>query len=353
MSPYISFVMFARNDGYGHYGTARLQHSIDTLWQQLNDLRLDAEILLVEWNPPSGTVPLVNALSVPREAGSVSLRFVTVPAHFHKRYQGHAAKGMHVAAAFNVGLRRARGEFVLPKPSDVYFTDQILERIARRNLDKRRIYRVNRFDIDSSAVAYVGSDRHRFFEHCSAHVVQEHTPLDIADYFQIRKLHTNACGDFSLLSRELWCDVRGWYEGKSVASLDVDSLAVHAAAAGGATEEIWSDPCRVYKLIHGAITVHRVRQTFRPYERWIDSIAERTLSIRGLTKIRILLDFPRRTIKGLPGTHPSFERNFLRRAQQWALGTKPFHLNSVGWGLAGKSLPEIYANRAVWDQSVH
>jgi hypothetical protein len=342
--------MFARNDGYGHDGTARLQHSMDTLWQQLNDFRLDAEILLVEWNPPAGAAPLADVLRIPGEVGSVSLRVITVPAHFHARYRGHTAKGMHVAAAFNVGLRRAQGEFVLPKPSDVYFTDQVLERIAKRILDRRSLYRVDRFDVDSSAVTYLGSDRDRFFEKCGAHVVQRHTPLDMQEYFETRKLHTNACGDFSLMSRELWFEVRGWYEGESVASLDVDSLAVHGAAACGAKEEVWTERCRVYQLIPGSITIHRVQQTFRPHEEWIESIAARTLSIRGRTKIRMLLDFPRRTVKGLPGTHPSFERSFLRRAQRWAVGNKPFYLNTTRWGLAGESLPEIYVNRAAWDR---
>jgi len=350
MPPYVSFVMFARNDGYGHQGTSRLQHSIDTLVQQLNDYRLEAEILLVEWNPPVDSRPLTEALRPPQGPGVASLRIITVPPRFHARYRGHDSKGMHVAAAFNVGLRRARGEFVLPKPSDVYYTDPVIERIAVRNLDRSGIYRVDRYDVDSSAVANLEMDRKQLFESSAVHVVRHHTPLDIPAYLGIRKLHSNACGDFSLMSRELWFQVGGWFEGQSVASLDVDSLALHAVAACGGREVRWPEPCRVYKMVHGSITINRVRQTFRRHEEWLESIAERTLSIVWRTRLRILLDFPKRRIEGLPGLQPSFERNFLRRAQRWGAGKAPFHLNSPNWGLAREALSAKYLYRAAWDQ---
>lgn len=351
MSPYISFVMFARNDSYGHQGTSRLQHSIDTLLQQLNDLQLESEIVLVEWNPPADGVSLAKALRMPIRSESASLRIITVPGHFHARYRGHDDKGMHVAAAFNVGLRRARGEFVLPKPSDVYFTDEVLGRIARRDLDQGSIYRVDRYDVHPAAVNYLGSDRRLLFEQCRLHVVHHHAPLDMPEYFEIRKLHTNACGDFSLMSQVLWSQVRGWYEGTSVASLDVDSLAVHGAAACGGKEVIWPDPYRVYKFVHGSISINRVQQIFRPYEQWLEFATRRTLSIQGQNKLRMFFDFPKRTVKGLPGTHSSFERNFLRRAQRWALGKGPYYLNTSDWGLANQSLPEVCVGKAVWDCS--
>jgi len=350
MSPYISFVMFARNDSYGHRGTSRLQHSIGTLLQQLNDYRLEAEILIVEWNPPGDNEPLAKALRLPAEAGIASLRIVTVPPRFHARFRGHDSKGMHVASAFNVGLRRARGAFVLPKPSDVYFTDSVIQRMAARDLDRHGIYRVDRYDVDASAVADLAMPRRQFFERCAAHVVLHHAPLAMPPYFGIRELHTNACGDYSLMSRELWLQVRGWYEGESVASLDVDSLALHGAAACGGREVIWPDPCRVYKVVHGSITISRVQQVFRRHEKWLEAIAERTLSIERRTQLRIALDFPKRLIEGLPGLHPSFERNFLRRAQRWRAGKAPFHLNTPDWGLAAEALPTKFIYRAAWEQ---
>lgn len=351
MPPYISFVMFARNDSYGHRGTSRLQHSIDTLLQQLNEHRLESEIVLVEWNPPSDdSQPLAEALRLPSESGAASLRIITVPSRHHARYRGHENKGMHVAAAFNVGLRRARGEFVLPKPSDVYYTDSVIARIAKGDLDQGSIYRVDRFDVDAEAVAGPVLSRQQFFEHCATHIVRHHSPIEMPPHFGIRKLHTNACGDFSLMSRALWSEVRGWAEGESVASLDVDSLALHGAAACGGREVIWREPCRVYKVVHGAITINRVRQVFRPHEEWLKSVSERTLSIERQTQLRMLLDFPKRRVEGLPGPYPSFEHNFLRRAQRWRVGKAPYYLNSADWGLALETLSDDTVCTASWEK---
>lgn len=322
-APYLSFVMFARNDGYGHDGTARLQHSLDSLCAQLGEFRLEAEVVIVDWNPPRDAPTLAEILRLPSAAPGVSVRTIVVPERFHARYRCHAEKGMHVAAAFNVGLRRARGQFVLPRPSDVYYTAAVLERIARRALDERTIYRVDRFDRDAAGC-----------------VVHHHARLETPEQFDIRDLHTNACGDFSLMSKSLWFEVRGWQEGDSVAALDVDSLALHGAAAAGAREEIWPDPCRVYKTVHGAITIRRVQQVFRRYEQRLDDFVRGRYSSRAQNRVRMLLDFPRRRIAGLTPTFPSFERNFLRRAQRWAAGRKPYYLNGRQWGLPGESFEE-------------
>lgn len=330
-APYLSFVMFARNDGYGH-GTARLQHSLDTLCAKLERIALESEVLIVDWNPPPDAPPLAEALRFPPAGGVVSVRTLGVPARFHARYRHHAEKGMHVAAAFNAGLRRARGQFVLPRPSDVYYTDAVLARIARQNLDERTVYRVDRFDVDEAGA-----------------VVHHHARLETPVQFDVRDLHTNACGDFSLMSKALWLEVRGWHEGRSVASLDVDSLALHGAAACGAREEVWPDPCRVHKTVHGAITIRRVQQVFRPWQQRIDDFFRGRYSSRAQNRVRMWLDFPRRKVQGLSGTFPSFERNFLRRAQRWAAGRGAAWLNGRGWGLPGEALEERTVSAARWE----
>jgi hypothetical protein len=64
-------------------------------------------------------------------------------------------------------------------------------------------------------------------------------------------LHTNACGDFTLLAREHWFDLRGYPE-MDLFSMNLDSLFCFAAHYGGASEEILSDPMRIYHIEHGS-----------------------------------------------------------------------------------------------------
>jgi hypothetical protein len=63
-------------------------------------------------------------------------------------------------------------------------------------------------------------------------------------------LHTNACGDFTLMAREHWCDLRGYAE-MDLFSMNLDSLFCFAAHYGGAREEMLSDPMRIYHIEHG------------------------------------------------------------------------------------------------------
>jgi hypothetical protein len=63
-------------------------------------------------------------------------------------------------------------------------------------------------------------------------------------------LHTNGCGDFTLLSRERWFDLRAYPE-IDVFSMNLDSMFCFAAHYGGAREMVMADPMRIYHIEHG------------------------------------------------------------------------------------------------------
>ncbi|HMD48416.1 MAG TPA: hypothetical protein VKG79_04935, partial [Bryobacteraceae bacterium] len=62
-------------------------------------------------------------------------------------------------------------------------------------------------------------------------------------------VHTNACGDFTLLAREHWFDLRGYPE-FDLFSMNLDSIFCIAAHHGGAREQVLEDPLRIYHLEH-------------------------------------------------------------------------------------------------------
>ena len=63
-------------------------------------------------------------------------------------------------------------------------------------------------------------------------------------------LHTNGCGDFTLLAREHWIDLRGYPEFDAF-SMNLDSVFCFAAHYGGAPELMLHDPRRIYHIEHG------------------------------------------------------------------------------------------------------
>jgi hypothetical protein len=64
-------------------------------------------------------------------------------------------------------------------------------------------------------------------------------------------LHTNGCGDFTLLAREHWMNLRGYPE-FDLFSMNIDSVFCYAAHHGGASEQYLGDPLRIYHIEHGA-----------------------------------------------------------------------------------------------------
>jgi hypothetical protein len=347
--PYVSFITCGRNDGYGS-GLVGMQHSLDILVRQLQDVGLEAEIVIIDWNPPDDAPGLQQALRFPDAGSCVSIRVIVVPQRFHRRYRRPEYRGLHAAAACNVGLRRARGQFALIRPGDVYYTQAVLARIARRDLDERTVYRVDRCDIDAAALASAPRDPAPFLEACSRHIVQRHGAAPPPPEFGIRALHTNACGDFMLTSAALLHELRGYEEGSDVVSPDCDGLFFHGAVGGGARQENWPDPCRVYKPAHAQITARTTEPVFRAHERFLDALAARLGAARLRLRLRILLDYPRRRMRGLPGTFPSYERNMLRPAQRWARSREPFWMNDENWGLAGESLEERTVSPGGWER---
>jgi hypothetical protein len=81
---------------------------------------------------------------------------------------------------------------------------------------------------------------------------QEHlkgSEAEIAGMGRQPSLHLTACGDFQMMSREDWANIRGYAELDQF-SLHLDSLLSYCAAPLGITEEILEAPMRVYHVEH-------------------------------------------------------------------------------------------------------
>jgi hypothetical protein len=65
-------------------------------------------------------------------------------------------------------------------------------------------------------------------------------------------LHTNACGDFTMLSRDAWFALRGYPE-LPIWPTHLDSVFCYAAYHAGIREVVLTDPMRVFHIDHAAI----------------------------------------------------------------------------------------------------
>ena len=63
-------------------------------------------------------------------------------------------------------------------------------------------------------------------------------------------LHTNACGDFTLMSRDAWFSIRGYPEFEAF-SFNIDSIGILAAHYAGYEEVALLPPCVCFHIEHG------------------------------------------------------------------------------------------------------
>ncbi len=69
--------------------------------------------------------------------------------------------------------------------------------------------------------------------------------------WQYPKLHTNACGDFTLMSRQDWFAIRAYPEWE-IFSFHLDSVLLYIAHYAGIEEVVLHDPMRMYHIEHGS-----------------------------------------------------------------------------------------------------
>jgi hypothetical protein len=347
-SPYVTFVTFGRNDGYRNDYVLRTSKAISVLVQQLEAAKLEAEIIVSEWNPPPERALLVDSLGLPSESPYVSVRGIVSDASFHARFVGQE-RGMHSGEAWNVGIRRARGRYVTPKASDTFLSTATIERLARRDAEPDALYRVDRYDVAFPDELW-RLDNASLLEALDGLPSIHLEPIEQPSAWKVRDLHTNASGDFLLMSAEWWHRVRGHPADDTTLTLDGDSLVMHHAAALGAREVRWPAPCKVYKPRHSRLNDARLTQVWKPWQRFLDNRLRRWGADDLADRARMLFDYPRRKFAGVDSVLAhSVERQLVLPASRWARGVPPVPTQPEDWGLARECLATRTLCRAAWE----
>jgi hypothetical protein len=349
-NPYISFVTYGRNDGYTPDYSKRAARAVSCLAGGLEQAGIASEIVFMEWNPPAERPLLVDLFEFPKTRRHVSIRAFIAPPEYHQGVAGAREAGFNAGEAANAGIRRARGRFITPKASDTFFSPEVLKKIAAHDLDADTVYRIDRHDVAIDDNSIWGLDDDALLAQLAALPSTPHAWIQQSRHWRLRELHTNACGDFTLMSAAYWNYMRGHVRDSNVLALDIDSLVLHAAAALGVRECRWPDDCRVYKPSHGRVHSERVIQQWRPWQRTLDKFLSEKVSEESAHWARTMLDYPRRKVRGVDSVvGASIEKNFVRPASRWAKGEKPVPTQPANWGLADVKLEARALCRADWE----
>jgi hypothetical protein len=372
----LSVVATSRNDNHGGSLTQRMQHFVDGFVAQCKRHGLRAELILVEWNPPPERPPLRDALAWPADPGPCDIRIITVPPEVHRAFSHSGEIRLFQMIAKNVGLRRARGEFLLATNIDILFSDGAI-RFLRDRLCQGTVYLADRVDVPAAVpdsgdfgrvlrfcgerafrintgglifVRHEGGWRFRdvlkgavaaplayvlsVLEGCLAlaakiickpgwafHQLLKQGCMETARLaflgtvrvlLRVRMPFTNSCGDFTAMSRSDWLRLRGYPEWH-IFSYHLDSVLIYQAAGSDMRVRRLGPRARIYHIDHdGGYTAEGAAAMF---ER-LSARGIPFLSDRELTRI-VYEDIMSKSDLGLAA-----------------------EFNSPGWGLDGASLPE-------------
>lgn len=269
----ISFVATSRNDSHGRNLLRRMQCFVDVLLAQWRRYNLNAELILVEWNPPPEKPRLHEVLKWPSDPGHCSIRIIEVPGEIHKKYKYSDHLSLFQFIAKNVGIRRAYGEFVLATNIDILFSDEVMSFLADNTLQTGHIYRADRYDVSPDIPVNVPIEEQLLFcknnvirINCREGIVNKRTGefyriyspfpffgkglywipgwkkllhlrkykifrlpfLPFRFYREWLGLDTCASGDFTLMSKKDWITLGGYPE-LEVQPLHIDSLICYMA----------------------------------------------------------------------------------------------------------------------------
>ncbi len=295
MNPRISIIATSRNDNHGGDLIKRMQIFIDGLFIQCEKYKLSTELILVEWNPPENEPRLVDVLNWDKKNSFCNVRIIHVPSELHNQYKYSDGLPLFQMIAKNVGIVRAKGEFILSTNVDIIFSNELMEYLSSTKLEKGNYYRVDRHDVSRDIFKY--NKFNDLLNVCKDHTIRINEKRGIIDcensnalpfippfptipfvgkrrkyipgiellekyrdsrivmYFykltkkhrQWMKLHTNACGDFHLMSRDDWFDIKGAPE-LELFSLHLDSLVCYIAFFAGIKEIMIEAP--IYHIEH-------------------------------------------------------------------------------------------------------
>jgi hypothetical protein len=260
--PYVSIVVTGRNDDFGGDFNGRFFRALRFNHAELTRWGIPYELIFVEWRPIPERPYLATLLEAEfSELDPSQLRSYVVDATYHDALSLNPRLQFQEFIAKNVGVRRARGAFVLTTNTDIYFSRGVIKVLAERSLQAGVLYRAARYDLKS----------HTDVSHVDWGQLEDERNYDTINAIR-PPLFTNGSGDFLLLDRDTYHRLRGFNEVYRVAKIHIDgNFCLKAYASGVSLVDLG---CAVYHVgrgtLHAQAGLYRNRPEAAPWgdTRW-------------------------------------------------------------------------------------
>jgi hypothetical protein len=220
----VSIVLTGRNDNHNGDFNRRAEFAIRHNAALLKAYGVDVEWIWIEWNPLPNTPLFAEIL----KSWIAPLRAYVVPPALHRNLCDNPHIGVMQFLAKNVGIRRARGEWILSMNADTYLTEEVV-RGMKHDLKVQTLYLATRVDFDS---------RH-LTEEPSSYPIQGLEQRTVIRVSEIRLPNGfGSAGDFTLMHRDFFLKSQGHYEGIRFSNNHLDTLLGRQVLALGGTCQI-------------------------------------------------------------------------------------------------------------------
>jgi hypothetical protein len=224
LSPFLSIILTGRNDEHGVDFRSRCFRTLQFNHRELSERGISHEFVFVEWAPEVGRPLLVDlvAEAIPTAEPRWFTGYV-VERQYHDALSLNPRLEYLEFLAKNVGIRRARGSFILATNCDIFLGRRILQRLQDRDLEPRTVYRAARHDLKLSFdQSSLGWER-----------LEDADSLEGPPPILKPPLLRGGTGDFVLLDRETFGHLRGFNEIYRVARIGIDhNFLVKASSEG-------------------------------------------------------------------------------------------------------------------------
>ena len=210
--PFLSIVVTGRNDDFGGDFNGRFFRSLRFNHDRLTEAGISHEFILVEWRPIQNAPYLSTLLTAAfPDLDAAQLRCFIVDPAYHDALSLNPRLQFQEFIAKNVGIRRARGSFLLTTNTDIFLSRGVIARLASRSLERGILYRATRYDLKS----------HSDVTRLDWAMLEDDRNYDAVNVIRA-PLFTNASGDFLLLDQDSYHRLRGFNEVYRVAKIHID-----------------------------------------------------------------------------------------------------------------------------------
>ena len=211
----LTHILTGKNDNYAGFFDDRLILTMKYNFHLYKKHGIEAEFILVEWSPDNNNPLLSHKLSAAFE--DIDFKSYVVGQEIHNHITGFR-NWMTFLEFFakNVGIRRAKHDYILCSNADIFLTNTVLENLKKHN-DNNTIYRAERHDVDLDKINKLNEEsfvsaiiqKHRFPEH--------------------DKIFVDGSGDFTLAHKDVWEKLTGYDEGQRFVKIHKDSRFLFSA----------------------------------------------------------------------------------------------------------------------------